>query len=522
MSIHLHPDVEAEAQRRMTGQMFRNAPFTWGVHLANAALLAWVNMTHGAPARMALVWWGLVATVATVRYAMSRRFAAADPDASHAMVWRRRYVLATALVSATWGSGAIPFVWYGSEGTRMFTGLVLAGMVAGAVPILVAVPAALRAFVVLAGVPVAAAILLRAHSSLQWIFGFMCLLLMGYILAGAKYLHEMLGVSIRLGLQQGRVAESLERAHAAAEQSLAQRKELEEVVRRERDFAEGLIDTAQAIVIVLDPEGRILRFNHFMEELSGYAQSELQNADWFAIFPPEAEQNEARARFLGAVAGGRGTANTSEIIARDGRRILVEWHDKPLRDADGTIIGLLALGQDVTEREKLAESQRLLSAAVEQSIASIVITDTHADIQFVNAGFTRSTGYTLAEVLGRNPRILKSSHTPQKTFEDMWAALNQGLPWEGELVNRKKNGDEYLGAGPHLPRRGCRWPDDTLPRRQRGHHPAQGHGGGAATPGHHGSPHGSGQPPPLPPGDGPGAGPPQALPQARGLPAAGH
>ncbi|HJV38353.1 MAG TPA: diguanylate cyclase [Geothrix sp.] len=443
MSIHLHPDVEAEAQRRMTAQMFKNAPFTWGAHLANAALLAWVNATQAAPARMALAWWGLVATTATVRYALARRFAAADPDAGQAMVWRRRYVLATALVSAAWGLGAIPFIWYGSEGTRMFTGLVLAGMVAGSVPILVAVPAALRVFVALAGVPMAVAILLRAHSGLQWAFGFMCLLLMGYILAGTRHLHEMLGVSIRLGLQQGRAAETLERAHAATEQALAQRKELEEAMRRERDFAEGLIDTAQAIVIVLDAEGRILRFNRFAEELSGYAQSELQNADWFAIFPLEAERNEARARFQEAVAGGRSTANTSEILARDGRKILVEWHDKPLRDAGGAIIGLLALGQDVTEREKLAESQRLLSAAVEQSVASIVITDAHADIQFVNAGFTRSTGYTPAEAIGQNPRILKSGHTPRKTFEDMWAALNQGLPWEGELVNRKKNGEEY-------------------------------------------------------------------------------
>jgi diguanylate cyclase (GGDEF)-like protein/PAS domain S-box-containing protein len=443
MSIHLHPDVEAEAQRRMTAQIFKNAPFTWGAHLATAALLAWVNATQAAPTGIAMAWWGLVATAATVRFVLARRFGAADPDAGHAMVWRRRYVLAAAFVSAAWGVGAVPFVWYGSEVTRMFTGLVLAGLMAGAVPTLVAVPAALRAFVALAGVPMAAAILLRAQSSLQWIFGLMCLLLMGYILAGAKYLHEMLDVSIRLGLQQERVAESLERAHTAAEQALAQRKELEEVVRRERDFAEGLIDTAQAIVIVLDPEGRILRFNHFMEELSGYTLSELQNGDWFSIFPPEVKQNEARERFLKAIAGGQGTANTSEIMARDGRRILVEWHDKPLRDAGGTIIGLLAIGHDVTERERLAESQRLLSAAVEQSIASIVITDTHADIQFVNAGFTRSTGYTLAEVLGRNPRILKSNQTPRKTFEDMWAALNQGLPWEGELINRKKNGDEY-------------------------------------------------------------------------------
>ena len=88
--------------------------------------------------------------------------------------------------------------------------------------------------------------------------------------------------------------ENLERAHARAEQALTQRKELEEAMRRERDFAEGLIDTAQAIVIVLDRDGRFLRFNHFMEELSGYARSELQNADWFAIFPPEPERNGAQ------------------------------------------------------------------------------------------------------------------------------------------------------------------------------------------------------------------------------------
>lgn len=436
MPIHLHPDIEGEAQRRMTAQMFKNAPFTWGVHLANAALLAWANVSQAVPSRLALAWWGLVAAMATGRYALARRFAAASPDAEAAMVWRRRYVVATAFVSAAWGAGAILFVWNGTGEARMFTGLVLAGMIAGAVPILAAVPAALWVFVALAGLPMAAAILLRAQSHLPWAYGLMCLIFMGYILAGAKYLHGMLGVATRLGLRQARLARNLE-------QAMIQRDELEEEMRRERDFAEGLIDTAQAIVIVLDAEGRILRFNRFVEELSGYARSELQNADWFAIFPLEAERDAARARFLEAVAGGRSTANTSVIVARDGRRILVEWHDKPVRDAGGAIVGLLALGQDVTERERLAESRLLLSAAVEQSVASIVITDAHADIQFVNAGFTRSTGYTLAEVLGQNPRLLKSGHTPPKAFEDMWAALTRGRPWEGELLNRKKNGEDY-------------------------------------------------------------------------------
>ncbi|WP_257311430.1 sensor domain-containing diguanylate cyclase [Geothrix fuzhouensis] len=442
MANSLLSDIECETQRRLTDQLFRNAPFTWAAHLVNAALLAGVNATQDTPPWVAAGWWALIAAAGTARYALARHHAI-SPNAETPLAWQRRYVRATAFLSASWGAGALLFVFTGGEGARLFTGLVVAGMVAGVVPLLVSVPAALQAFVGLAGLPMAAAVLIKAHTPVQWAFGFMSLVFMGYILSGAKHLHRMLEVSIRLGLEQGRLAESLEQAHAAAARTLTERKDLEEAMRRERDFAEGLIDTAQAIVIVLDLEGRILRFNRFMEELSGYAQSELQNADWFAIFPLEAEQSEARARFQEAVAGGRSTANTSGILARDGRRILVEWHDKPLRDADGTIIGLLALGQDVTERERLAESQRLLSAAVEQSIASIVITDTHADIQFVNAGFTRSTGYTLAESIGQNPRILKSGHTPPKTFEDMWAALNRGLPWEGELVNRKKNGEEY-------------------------------------------------------------------------------
>jgi diguanylate cyclase (GGDEF)-like protein/PAS domain S-box-containing protein len=442
MAIPLLPDVEAETQQRLTAQLFRNAPFTWGAHLVNAALLAGVNASQGAPPWLASAWWVLIAAAATARYTLARRFAAA-PDAGAPLAWQRRYVRATAFLSAGWGAGALLFVFTGGEGARLFTGLVVAGMVAAAVPLLVSVPAALRAFVALAGLPMAAAVLIKAHTPVQWAFGFMSLVFMGYILSGARHLHRMLEVSIRLGLEQGRLAESLERAHAAAAQALVERKDLEAAMRRERDFAESLIDTAQAIVIVLDTEGRILRFNRAMEELSGWTLAELQHADWFAVFPPEPDRHEARARFLKAVAEGQSTANTSEILARDGRRILVEWHDKALRDAEGTLIGLLALGQDVTERERLAESQRLLSAAVEQSVASIVITDTGANIQFVNAGFTRTTGYTLEEAVGKNPRILKSGHTPPEIFEAMWGALSQGRPWEGELINRKKDGEEY-------------------------------------------------------------------------------
>lgn len=395
MSIQPPPSLEAEVQHRMTALVFRNAPFTWAVHLSVGGLLAWVNVTQAAPIASALAWWALVAVAATVRYGLALGFAAAAPDAYAAMIWRRRYVLATALVSAAWGAGVIPFVWHGSESVQMFTGLVVGAMVAGALPLLAAVPAALWAFVVLAGLPMTAAILFRAGSSLQWAFGFGCLIFLVYMLAGARHLQSTLGASIRLGLEQKQLA-------GALEQALAERKDLEEAHRRDRDFAEGLIDTAQAIVIVLDPEGRILRINRFMEELSGYAQAELQNADWFALFPPEAEREGARVRYRNALAEGRSTANTSEILTRDGRRILVEWHDKPMRDAGGAITGILALGQDVTERE--AAEERLALALRGSDLA---IADWHvpSGTLVFGEGWTKLLGYQPGDLLDQTSTL---------------------------------------------------------------------------------------------------------------------
>ncbi len=84
-----------------------------------------------------------------------------------------------------------------------------------------------------------------------------------------------------------------------------------------------------------------------------------------------------------------------------------------------------------------------LSVAVEQSPSTIVITDTHANIEYVNPAFTHSTGYTFEEVKGKNPRILKSDLTPAATYKEMWEQLSAGNSWRGELVNKKKDGSVF-------------------------------------------------------------------------------
>jgi diguanylate cyclase (GGDEF)-like protein/PAS domain S-box-containing protein len=85
-----------------------------------------------------------------------------------------------------------------------------------------------------------------------------------------------------------------------------------------------------------------------------------------------------------------------------------------------------------------------LSQAVEQSPNTIVITDLAANIEYANAAFTQSTGYSLSEVIGKNPRILHSGKTLKEVYSSMWEELTAGRMWTGELTNCRKNGTEYI------------------------------------------------------------------------------
>ena len=86
---------------------------------------------------------------------------------------------------------------------------------------------------------------------------------------------------------------------------------------------------------------------------------------------------------------------------------------------------------------------RQLKRAVEQSPASVIITDVDGNIEYVNPHFTALTGYTAAEAVGQNPRILKSGQTPPETYPDLWATVTAGNVWRGEFINKKKDGSFY-------------------------------------------------------------------------------
>ncbi len=93
--------------------------------------------------------------------------------------------------------------------------------------------------------------------------------------------------------------------------------------------------------------------------------------------------------------------------------------------------------------QKQSEMIQLLSQAMEQAPAPVVIASLDGSIEYVNAMFCRVTGYEKDEVIGRNPRFLKSEINPPEVYQDLWKTITSGKEWECELANRRKNGQVY-------------------------------------------------------------------------------
>ncbi len=104
---------------------------------------------------------------------------------------------------------------------------------------------------------------------------------------------------------------------------------------------------------------------------------------------------------------------------------------------------ILAMWQDITSRRKNEEALRKLSLAVEQSPVSIIITNLNGNIEYANPMVCKTTGYSLEELLGRNPRVLKSGETSQDEYKRLWNNISEGYEWKGVFHNKRKNGEYY-------------------------------------------------------------------------------
>lgn len=126
----------------------------------------------------------------------------------------------------------------------------------------------------------------------------------------------------------------------------------------------------------------------------------------------------------------------------DGTQRIFSVSGKPVFRG-GAFAGYRGIGRDVTARKASEVQALVLSEAVRQSPVTVMVTDLAGHIEYVNDAFTRNTGYTLAEVRGRTPHLLRSGHTPAEDYDRMWSALKGGETWRGEFLNRRSDGSLF-------------------------------------------------------------------------------
>jgi two-component system, sensor histidine kinase and response regulator len=119
------------------------------------------------------------------------------------------------------------------------------------------------------------------------------------------------------------------------------------------------------------------------------------------------------------------------------------WIERGIFDDSGTLVEVQSVGRDVTERKKAEREILLQNAALEAADNAIAITDPTGSLVWVNTAFTKLTGYSLEEAVGKNPRILKSGYQNDEFYKDMWKTITSGNPWHGELINKRKDGSLY-------------------------------------------------------------------------------
>lgn len=229
---------------------------------------------------------------------------------------------------------------------------------------------------------------------------------------------------------------------------LTERLRLSEELLEERNLIKSLMENTVDRIYFKDLDGRFIRVSVSVAEGFGLkAPAEVVGRSDFDFFE-EAYARQTRRDEQEVIRTGR------PIIGRDYREAWSDGHETwasvsivPLRDRHSHIIGTLGIARDITAVRRQEQRFRQLSRALEQSPSMALITDRTGVIEYVNPKFTEVTGYQPDEVLGRNPRLLKSGEHGEAFYGTMWTALLGGHEWRGELLNRKKNGDSYWARG---------------------------------------------------------------------------
>ncbi|MEO5377190.1 MAG: EAL domain-containing protein [Magnetococcus sp. DMHC-6] len=250
----------------------------------------------------------------------------------------------------------------------------------------------------------------------------------------------------------------LERANLNLNRQIIERERTDAQLRQVLTLQKAILNSANSTIIATDPEGIITSFNAAAEEKLGYSANELIGRQTPAIFHDPSEVCHRAERlsmdfgrtiqpgfevFVAMARTGMADENEWTYIRKDGFRFPVALSVTAIRDDQGEITGFLGVGIDITQRKQTEARLLLAHKVIENANEAILITTPQSVITYVNPAYEWLTGWSREEVVGKTPSITKSGRHPPAFYEQMWHLIKKEGHWEGEVWDRRKNGEIF-------------------------------------------------------------------------------
>lgn len=239
-----------------------------------------------------------------------------------------------------------------------------------------------------------------------------------------------------------RIREALEvfGLHSATE---VERLRTRQQLQQSQYYAEEGFHNSPLAMLIIDRTGRVRRVNRTFREHFGLFEAKIRDTDVQALFP-QAEKEKV-GQCLQHLLEQQATHLAIETRLLDSdfvsRHIMLDAY--ALNDPEGSVRNIVFQIEDIAEKKASERQIRKLLRSIESSPVATMITDRESNIEYTNRRYTELTGYNREEVLGQKPSINSSGETPHETYEVMWKTLQNGEQWQGELLNRRKDGSLY-------------------------------------------------------------------------------
>jgi diguanylate cyclase (GGDEF)-like protein/PAS domain S-box-containing protein len=240
-----------------------------------------------------------------------------------------------------------------------------------------------------------------------------------------------------------RLVDELRAKTLALEADISRRREVEDALRRSENKYRELFWSNLDGIVISSLDGQVIDANPAFLNLMCYSLDQLKQQNFWSLV---AEESEALERFNldnKVLRFGYCDEFEATYLNRFDNQVPVSVKTVAMRDAFGRINAVWRMVRDISEKRAAEERVQLAAKVFENTVEGIMITDADKRIRSVNRAFTEITGYTQHEVLGQKTSILSSGRHDAPFYEQMWQAIGENGSWQGELWNRRKNGEVY-------------------------------------------------------------------------------